>query len=59
MALHNGVQAGEIFEAIFQVAAYAGLKAAWDALDKLAEVLKDGRSLTEDKEISIDHCIIE
>ena len=41
MALHNGVQVGEIFEAIFQVAAYAGYTAAWDALDKLAEVLKD------------------
>jgi alkylhydroperoxidase/carboxymuconolactone decarboxylase family protein YurZ len=41
VALHNGVQVGEIFEAIFQVAAYAGFAAAWDALDKLAEVLKD------------------
>ena len=29
----------EIFEAIFQVAAYAGFAAAWDALEKLAEVL--------------------
>jgi alkylhydroperoxidase/carboxymuconolactone decarboxylase family protein YurZ len=27
------------FEAIFQVAAYAGFAAAWDALEKLAEVL--------------------
>ena len=41
MALHNGVQVGEIFEALFQVAAYAGFAAAWDALDQLAEVLKD------------------
>ena len=44
MALHNGVQVGEIFEAIFQVAAYAGFAAAWDALDKLAEVLKDEKA---------------
>jgi 4-carboxymuconolactone decarboxylase len=41
MALNNGVQVEEIFEAMFQVAAYAGFAAAWDALDKLAEVLKD------------------
>ena len=41
MALRNGVQVGEIFEAIFQVAAYAWFAAEWNALDKLAEVLKD------------------
>ena len=39
MALRNGAQVQEIFEAIFQVAAYAGFPAAWDALEKLAEVL--------------------
>ena len=36
MALRNGVQVGEIFEAIFQVAAYAGFAAAWDALEAKA-----------------------
>lgn len=39
MALRNGAHVSEIFEAIFQVAAYAGFAAAWDALEKLAEVL--------------------
>ena len=39
MALQNGAQVEEIFEAIFQVAAYAGFAAAWDALEMLAEVL--------------------
>ena len=41
MALRNGAQAREICEAMFQVAVYAGFPAAWDALDKLAEVLKE------------------
>ena len=42
MALRNGAQLNEIFEAIFQVAAaYAGFAAAWDALEKLAEVLNE------------------
>jgi len=41
MALRNGAKVGEICEALFQVAVYAGFPAAWDALDKLAEVLKD------------------
>ena len=41
MALRNGAQLSEIFEAIFQVAAYAGFAAAWDALEKLAEVLDE------------------
>jgi len=40
MALRNGAKVEEIFEAIFQVAAYAGFAAAWDALEKLAEVLQ-------------------
>ena len=39
MALRNGARLEEIFEAIFQVAAYAGFAAAWDELEKLAEVL--------------------
>jgi len=43
MALRNGAQVGEICEAIFQVAVYAGFPAAWDALDKLAEVLEEER----------------
>jgi 4-carboxymuconolactone decarboxylase len=41
MALRNGAQVAEIWEAMFQVAVYAGFPAAWDALDKLAEVLKE------------------
>ena len=39
MALNNGATIKEIFEAIFQVAAYAGFPAAWDALIKLEDVL--------------------
>ena len=39
MALRNGATTEDIFEAIFQVAAYAGFAAAWDALEMLAEVL--------------------
>jgi 4-carboxymuconolactone decarboxylase len=41
MALRNGAKVEEIFEAIFQVAGYAGYAAAWDALEKLAEVLNE------------------
>lgn len=40
MALRNGASVAEICEAIFQVAAYAGFPAAWDALEKLQEVLQ-------------------
>ena len=42
MALNNGATLEEIFEALFQVAAYAGFPAAWDALIKLEEVLGEG-----------------
>jgi len=41
MALRNGATPEEICEAMFQVAAYAGFAAAWDALDLLREVLKE------------------
>jgi len=41
MALRNGAKLTEIFEGIFQVAAYAGFPAAWDALEILAEVLRE------------------
>jgi alkylhydroperoxidase/carboxymuconolactone decarboxylase family protein YurZ len=41
MALRNGAELPEIFEAIFQVAAYAGFATAWDALEKLAEILDE------------------
>ena len=41
MALRNGATVEEICEAIFQVAAYAGFAAAWDALEKLREVLEE------------------
>ena len=40
MALRNGAKLPEIFEAIFQVAAYAGFPAAWDALEILVELLR-------------------
>lgn len=39
MALNNGASVEEIFEALFQVAAYAGFPAMWDALLMLEEVL--------------------
>ena len=41
MAMRNGAQMQEICEALFQVAAYAGFAAAWDALENLAEVLNE------------------
>ncbi|MBF0278894.1 MAG: carboxymuconolactone decarboxylase family protein [SAR324 cluster bacterium] len=41
MALNNGASLEEIFEALFQVAAYAGFPAAWDALLVLEKVLKE------------------
>jgi 4-carboxymuconolactone decarboxylase len=41
MALNNGAGVEEICEALFQVAAYAGFAAAWDALEVLREVLTD------------------
>ena len=41
MALNNGAQLEEIFEALFQVAVYAGYAAAWDALAALEEVLNE------------------
>ncbi len=41
MALNNGASVEEIFEALFQVAAYAGYPAAWDALVMLEEVLAE------------------
>ncbi len=41
MALNNGCSLPEIFEALFQVAAYAGFPAAWDALVMLETVLQD------------------
>lgn len=51
MALRNGASVEEICEAIFQVAAYAGFAAAWDALEKLREVLE---GTNEPKGIHID-----
>ena len=41
MALNNGATAEEIFEALFQVAAYEGFPAMWDALVMLEEVLRN------------------
>ena len=40
MALNNGASLEEIFEALLQVAVYAGFPAAWDALLKLEEIMK-------------------
>jgi 4-carboxymuconolactone decarboxylase len=42
MAINNGSTLEEIFEALFQVAAYAGFPAMWDALVMLEEVLEEG-----------------
>jgi 4-carboxymuconolactone decarboxylase len=44
MALRNGATLAEIFEAILQVAAYAGFPAAWDALEVLGDVLRQERA---------------
>ena len=41
MALNNGAAVEEIFEALFQVAVYAGFAAAWDALIKLEEAMQE------------------
>ena len=41
MALRNGASLAEIFEALFQVAVYAGFAATWDALESLREVLEE------------------
>jgi 4-carboxymuconolactone decarboxylase len=44
MALCNGATVEEICEALFQVAAYAGFAAAWDALEQLREVLEEEKN---------------
>ena len=41
MALNNGASPEEIFEAMLQVAVYAGYPAAWDALAQLEVVLEE------------------
>ena len=41
MVGEENIELHEIYEAIFQVAAYAGFAAAWDALEKLAVVLNE------------------
>lgn len=41
MAIRNGATVDEIFEALFQVAVYAGFPAMWDALVKLEETLAE------------------
>lgn len=41
IAINHGAQVEEIFEALFQVAAYAGFPAAWDAFAMLEEVLAE------------------
>ncbi len=41
MALNNGAALSEIFEAIMQVAVYAGYPAAWDALVMLEQTLDE------------------
>ncbi|MBX3000644.1 MAG: carboxymuconolactone decarboxylase family protein [Caldilineaceae bacterium] len=42
MAINNGATPEEIFEALFQVAVYAGFPAMWDALVMLEDVLGEG-----------------
>ncbi|MCC7548033.1 MAG: carboxymuconolactone decarboxylase family protein [Burkholderiales bacterium] len=41
MAINNGATTEEIFEALFQVAVYAGFPAMWDALVMLEQVLDE------------------
>lgn len=41
MAINNGAAIQEIFEALFQVAVYAGFPAMWDALVMLEQVLEE------------------
>lgn len=41
MALNNGATLSEIFEALMQVAVYAGYPAAWDALVMLRQTLDE------------------
>ena len=43
MALNNGATKEEIFEALMQVAVYAGFPAAWDAFLMLEEVIKESQ----------------
>lgn len=43
MALTNGASLAQIFEALFQVAVYAGYPAMWDALVMLEQVLAERR----------------
>ena len=49
MALRNGASTEEIFEALFQVAVYAGFAAAWDAFVALEEVLSEQRKICADQ----------
>ncbi|MEX1020023.1 MAG: carboxymuconolactone decarboxylase family protein [Litorilinea sp.] len=44
IAINHGAQIEEIFEVLFQVAAYAGFPAAWDALVMLEEVLAERKT---------------
>ncbi len=44
MAMNNGAEMSEIFEAIMQVAVYAGYPAAWDALVMLEQTLEERSS---------------
>ena len=46
MALNNGASPAEIFEALFQVAVYAGFSAMWDALVMFEAVLAERRGDT-------------
>ncbi len=48
MALRNGCSVEEICEALFQVAAYAGFPAAWDALEMLREVIESNDAATKE-----------
>ena len=46
MALRNGAQVGEICEAMFQVAVYAGFPAALEAVRTAASVFGEARDVT-------------
>ena len=47
MVGEENIELHEIFEAIFQVAAYAGFAAAWDALEKLAGVVNKDSDISK------------
>src|SRR5947209_5240506 len=46
LALHNGATKAELYEVLFQIAAYAGFPACWEAMETAAEVFAEVDSVT-------------